>query len=144
MKQFIVLLAIVCAGNAWAQEETTTKRPVEVIEMKQSSKEPYTYVDEPAAFPGGTEALKQYLANNLVYPKKALELGLEGRCYVSFVVAANGTISDIQLLRGVAECPECDAEALRLVAAMPAWIPGKLDGKIVASTSRLPVTFRIN
>ena len=101
-----------------------------------------TIVDEPAGFPGGPSALNKYLADNLRYPAAAKEAQIQGKCYVKFVVAKDGTISQANVVKGVVNCTECNNEALRLVQSMPKWKPARNNGKIVASYFNLPITFR--
>ena len=115
-----------------------TKEPEKIIEDKKP--EIFTYVDEPATFKGN---LKQYLADNIKYPQTAVELGIEGKCYLLFVVSASGNISNVEVKRGVPDCPECDKEAVRVVKGMPNWTPGKNGGKAVNSTFNLPVSFKL-
>lgn len=118
------------------------KEKEEVVEKKEDNTV-HLYVEESAEFPGGMGALKQYLADNIKYPQTALELGVEGKCYLQFVVSASGNISNVEVKRGVPDCPECDKEAVRVVKNMPHWKPGKNGGKAVHSVFNLPVTFKI-
>ena len=120
----VILLGIV--GSSWSQE-----------------KEVIVVADEPATFPGGYKAMKVFIDSNLVCPTRALELGIEGKCYLQFVVKINGSIDSVKVIRGVPDCPECDQEALRLIRIMPNWIPGKINGKPVNSTFNMPLTFKI-
>ena len=101
----------------------------------------YAFTDEPAVFNGD---VKKYLAENIKYPQTAIELGLEGKCYLQFVVSANGNISNVDVKRGVPDCKECDEEAVRVVKRMPKWTPAKNAGKPVNSTFNLPVSFKLN
>ena len=101
----------------------------------------FAYVDEPASFNGD---LKQYLAANIVYPKRALEVGLQGKCHLQFNVSASGSISNVTIRRGVPDCPECDEEAVRVVKGMPKWNPGKIAGVAVDSVFNLPIKFATN
>lgn len=117
------------------------EKPKEVVVEKKE--EIFTYVDEPAEFPGGMAAMRKYLGENINYPQTAKELGLEGKCYLQFVVSANGNISNVEVKRGVPDCPECDKEAVRVVKGMPHWKPGKNGGKAVHSTFNLPVSFTL-
>ncbi len=114
------------------------KEPEKIVEPEKPTV--YTYVDEPAAFKGN---LKQYLADNIKYPQTAVELGIEGKCYLQFIVSASGNISNVEVKRGVPDCPECDKEAVRVVKNMPDWTPGKNGGKAVHSTFNLPVSFKL-
>lgn len=99
----------------------------------------FTVVEQSAQFPGGIEALKKFLQQNMVYPALARRMGIEGSVYVSFVVDKVGAISDVQILKGISA--ECDAEATRVVGMMPPWIPGKQSGHVVKSRFVLPLKF---
>ncbi len=104
----------------------------------------YDDPDEPANFPGGMSAARIFITTNLNYPQNAKENGIEGKCYLKFIVSESGNISNIKVVRGVQDCPECDQEAIRLLKSMPKWEPGKVNGKPVHSTFTLPVQFKLN
>lgn len=70
-----------------------------------------------------------------------MEKGIEGKCYIQFVIDVDGSITNVELLRGFDE--ECDAEALRVVNLMPKWKPGKKDGKPVRVNYLIPVAFKL-
>jgi len=100
------------------------------------------YASTPAAFPGGQEALDAYLENNVKYPAPAIENGIEGTVTVDFTVGTDGKVTDVKIVRPLD--PDLEAEAGRVVKAMPAWAPATDDnGKPVSSTVRLPVKFRL-
>jgi protein TonB len=71
-------------------------------------------------------------------------MSIEANCYLKFVVSENGYISNVTVIRGVQDCPECDAEAIRVIKSMPNWKPGKINGKAVASKFTLPVQYKLN
>ena len=105
----------------------------------------YDVVDEPAQFPGGQEALKKYIKDNLKFPQTAIDKGIEGKCYLKFIISENGYISNVKVIYGVVDCPECDQEAIRLIKSMPKWKPGKVNGEPVNSTSTLfPIQFKLD
>lgn len=89
----------------------------------------------------GTEALKKWLSQNLQYPPIAMENGHHGTVLCSFVVERDGAISNARVARGVD--PSLDKEALRLVKAMPKWIPGKQNGRPVRVRITLPISFKL-
>lgn len=103
----------------------------------------FEVTDEPASFPGGIESLKKYLAENIKYPQIAKDQGISGKVYLKFIVSDKGEISNVKIMRGVPDCPECDKEALRLIKTMPKWIPAKINGKLVNSVFSLPVQFKL-
>jgi len=101
----------------------------------------FSFVEENAQFPGGENALFKYLLTNITYPKEASDSGISGKVYVRFVVETNGTITGIEVLRGVH--PLLDKEALRVVKSMPNWSPAKQNGKAVRVYYTLPINFNL-
>ena len=92
-------------------------------------------------FPGGMGALMKYLSQNIKYPAEAHAKGIQGRVVVSFVVKKDGSIDGAKVARSVD--PYLDAEAMRVVAAMPKWEPGKQRGEAVNVRFTVPVMFRL-
>jgi periplasmic protein TonB len=109
----------------------------------EPSEKIYEFVDEPADFPGGRQALMKYLSDNIIYPESAQKNGIQGKCYFQFVVTDSGKVENVKLKKGVPDCPECDKEALRVIKKMPLWTPGKINGKNVNSLFSIPVTFKL-
>jgi protein TonB len=102
----------------------------------------YDYPSKYPEFPGGEPALFKYLSENLKYTKDAREINLEGPVYVSFVVLKDGSISDVQILRGLGA--GLDEEVIRVIKGMPDWNPGMQHGKNVNVRYRIPVKFNLN
>lgn len=103
---------------------------------------PYSVVEQMPEFPGGEAALLKYLNTSVKYPKIATENGIQGKVYVGFVVDRNGGISNVRIARGVDE--SIDKEAMRVVKAMPKWMPGKQNGEPVRVSFTLPINFVLN
>ena len=124
-----------------SSEKSTSPSPMEAPrkEKSKSQKESKTFmaVDKVAEFPGGMSALMNFLKENIKYPEGS---SATGRVIVRFVVEANGSIGDVEIVRSVS--PELDAEAERVVKLMPRWTPGEVNGKPVASYFNLPVSFK--
>lgn len=100
----------------------------------------YEIVEHNAEFPGGAQALAQYIKEHLRYPDEARQKSIDGhRVLVSFVVDKDGTIDSITVLRSLD--PLLDEEAVRLVSTMPKWQPATLRGKVVRERYVLPVDF---
>jgi protein TonB len=112
--------------------------------VETKPEEVYLDVEESAEFPGGRAAMMKYLAETIKYPEVAIENNIEGKCYLRFIVGTDGKITDVKVTRPVPDCPECDAEAKRVVKGMPRWKPGKIGGKGVRSYFDLPVNFKLN
>lgn len=83
----------------------------------------YDFVEVKPSFPGGNEALLDYINKNRQYPSEAYEQGIEGRVTCSFVVNSNGNISHIKVIRGCHK--SLNMEAMRLLSEMPSWHPGR-------------------
>lgn len=98
-------------------------------------------VEQKPSFPGGEAAMYQWLSQNIVYPVQASEEGIQGRVVVEFVVGKDGSVSNAHVVRP--RHPALDREALRVIQAMPRWIPGRNNGQPVKVTYTLPVTFRL-
>lgn len=125
-----------------SQAKALRIRKVEKQQPQEEPEEIFNVVDEMPAFPGGMEALMEYLKKNITYPATAKEEGLEGRVFISFVVEKDGSITNVTLLRGFYKA--CDEEALRVVRNMPAWEPGKEDGQPVRVRFNIPISFTLN
>ncbi len=101
----------------------------------------FEVVEQMPSFPGGLNALMNYLSTNIVYPEEAWKKGEEGRVVASFIVETDGSISNVSISRSVS--PLLDAEAVRVITAMPKWIPGKNNGKTVRVKFNVPISFKI-
>nr|WP_294859072.1 energy transducer TonB [uncultured Fluviicola sp.] len=117
--------------------------PKELEHIETRQPEIFDVVEEPATFPGGMEALRKYLVENIKYPQTAKDQGISGKVYLKFIVSDKGAISNVKIMKGVSNCPECDQEAIRVVRNMPKWIPAKDNGKVVNSYFTLPVQFKL-
>jgi len=112
-----------------------------IVEEKVDDEKPFEVVEQAPSFPGGLAELNKFLSDNIRYPVIAQENGIQGRVIIKFVVSKTGDISDIQVIRGVD--PSLDREAVRVVQAMPKWIPGRQRGQAVPVYFTLPVVFRL-
>lgn len=92
-------------------------------------------------FPGGQGVLMKYLAANIKYPASAVKAKKQGRVIVTFIIQKDGSVAKARIARSVD--PELDAEALRIVKAMPNWTPGTQDGKPVNVKYIIPVNFSL-
>lgn len=104
--------------------------------------DPFVVVEEMPMFPGGDPALLKYIAENTRYPQAAKEQNLQGKVIIRFCVTAEGGVSKISILKGVA--PELDAEAVRVVNSLPSFQPGKQGGKAVPVWYMVPIAFTLN
>lgn len=107
----------------------------------QLDEDVFIIVEDMPEFPGGEQALRQYLASKTIYPVPATENGIQGRVYVQFVVEKDGSIGRAKIARGVD--PSLDAEALRVINTSPKWKPGKQRGQNVAVSYIVPINFQL-
>ena len=108
------------------------------IEASQTDNDIFIIVDQQPEYPGGYEAMKEFIYKNLQNPDP--DACIHGRVVLNFIVEKNGTISDINVVRGIE--PKFDKEAVRVVQLMPKWIPGKQKGENVRVRFTLPISFR--
>ena len=144
----VALLLMVGCKPAADKNVVQEEIPFEASNVDQSepldatTDEVFEMVEVMPEYPGGTEGLYKYLAENVKYPEKAKADGTEGRVIVSFVVEKDGSVTDAQVRRGVSD--EVDAEALRVVQGMPQWKPGMVEGKPVRVNYNLPINFKLH
>jgi TonB family protein len=102
----------------------------------------YSQVDTAAAFPGGNEALVQWLSTSLQYPESAKLAGISGVVISTFIVEKDGRLSTVEVVRSLD--PACDAEVVRLLQQSPPWTPAKRAGQVVRMQMALPVKFALD
>ena len=93
-------------------------------------------------FRGGERKLMEFIGNNVVYPKEAIDAGIEGKVFVEFYIEKDGTVSNAKVLQGIGY--GCDEEALRVVGLMPKWAPGKVRGESIRVRYTLPINFKLS
>ena len=128
-------------GDADKKETATPKEADTQTEAKVDENTIFQVVQEMPEFPGGMAECMKWLNKNVNYPATAMEKGVQGRVIIQFVVNRDGSISEASVARGID--PDLDKEALRVVSAMPNWIPGKQRGQAVRVKYTLPVMFRL-
>lgn len=114
----------------------------EGFDSEEEEEEIFLFVEEMPTFPGGEEALLQQISNNLNYPRQAQRIGIEGRVHVKFVIYEDGSIRDIEIMKGIGA--GCDEEAKRVLASLPNFKPGKQRGTPVKVQMQIPIYFRLN
>ena len=127
-------------------EKSEPEGPLRVVKVgsrhKGSEKSDSAYVSV-ASFPGGFEAMVNFLVNNLKYPEAAKAAGHEGKAVVKFTVHADGSLSDFSILKS-SSWEELDEEALRIARSMPLWEPAiNEDGEAIETGFALPVNFKL-
>jgi TonB family protein len=118
------------------QKNMTTAKPAEEETV-------FEVVETMPSFPGGFEALINYMVTNVKYPEEAKKNGIQGKVFVSFIVEKDGSISHVKIVQGIGS--GCDEEAARVIKAMPDWIPGKnQENKTVRVQFNLPIVFSLD
>jgi protein TonB len=136
----VFLLALMgISVSTFAQEEVIIQNAKVSEATPNDSDQVYVFVEDNPVFPGGDEARLKYISNNITYPNIAIESGIQGTVYVTFVVEKDGSISNVKVLRGIGGA--CDEEALRVIRNMPKWQAGKHRGKEIRVQYNLPIKF---
>jgi len=126
-KVFIYFLAIVITQSSFGQTDSNN------VEIKK--------IEVMPQYPGGDEARDKFLSDNLTYPPLAKKQGIQGKVWVGFIVSKDGSISDVEILRGIGG--GCDEEVKRVIEKMPNWIPGTIGGEPVIVKFRFPINFTL-
>jgi Ca-activated chloride channel family protein len=133
-----------CSAPAMGKSSVAREDSEQVVvfeEEKDTDEETlFVVVETMPEFPGGEKAMKKFIAENLVYPPLVKERGIKGKVYLTFIVKADGTISNINVLRGIGG--GCNEEAVRVVKMMPRWKPGMQRAQPVAVQYNLVIEFK--
>ena len=124
------------------KQETTEVETVEtMVKEEVVEEEVLKVVEEMPVFPGGAGKMMEYIAKNIVYPTYAIENGIQGRVFVTFVVERDGSISNVKAMRGIGF--GCDEEAIRVIQSMPKWKPARQRGETVRCSYTIPIVFKM-
>jgi TonB family protein len=131
MKKLIVLIIVIV---------------IPFISFSQDSKEQDTChtfyaVEQMPEYPGGTNALLQYIADNIHYPQTAKENNIQGKVFVNFIVDETGQVTNVRVVKTVETL--LDAEAVRVIKSLPLWKPGMQKGKTVRVQFTIPINFAL-
>ena len=129
----VMLFAFIFTGNITLLGQTDATQNTEEKVFEKVDKEP--------EYPGGMQAMMQFIGSNVVYPADAKEAEVSGTAYVSFIIDEKGNVTEPKVLRSV--FPSIDAEAVRVVKMMPKWTPGEYQKKAVKVKYTLPIRFAL-
>jgi protein TonB len=123
------------------------KKEVVDVAVKKSEEEAepegaFDVVEKMPEFPGGAAVMMKFIAENVKYPEEAYSKGIEGRVLVQFIIEKDGSVTNVKVIKKVNDA--IDAEAVRVVKAMPKWKPGKQNGREVRVKYTIPVSFRLS
>lgn len=138
----LIMGNVVYSSNQEGQVQDSERKAYDITEQTQKAeKKIYEIVEQMPTYEGGTNAMMKYIRENLEYPKTAEDAGIQGRVIIRFVITEIGNVDNISVLRGIDSA--CDQEAVRVVKAMPKWIPGKQNGEAVSVYYNLPILFNL-
>lgn len=101
----------------------------------------FEQVDQTPEYLGGMPAMFEYLGKSLKYPKEAEQKKIQGKVFIKLIIEKDGSISETAIIKGIGY--GCDEEVTRAVKAMPKWLPGKKDNKLVRTSMVLPIMFAL-
>lgn len=133
MKKLIILSLMALFGLTTVSAQKTV--------VAQKNQKVFDVVEQMPEYPGGIQALFEYLSQNVKYPADAEKQKVEGRVIATFVVETDGTINNVEVVKPV--FPSLDAEAIRVLQGMPKWTPGKQSGKEVRVKYTVPINFHL-
>jgi TonB family C-terminal domain len=133
MKKLIIMSLMAMFGFTTVSAQKTV--------VAEKNQQVFDIVEQMPEYPGGLPALLDYLNQNVKYPEDAEKQKIEGRVLAVFVVETDGSISNVEVVKPV--FPSLDAEAVRVLAAMPKWTPGKQSGKLVRVKYTVPINFQL-
>ncbi|MBQ4421087.1 MAG: energy transducer TonB [Bacteroidales bacterium] len=132
----LMLLCIVslqAQGNKKTNDKSTNKNI--------TADKVYESCEQSAEFPGGFDTMLNFISSTLEYPPQSIENKIEGRVVVKFIIETDGSISNVEILKGLDEY--CNQETLRIIKAMPRWKPAEEKGKKVRQQFVIPIRFKL-
>ncbi|MCR9085047.1 MAG: energy transducer TonB [Cyclobacteriaceae bacterium] len=153
----LMVIVFACDQNLADDESIKPENVVEIqdadgtVQLKEmvngklveiSADEIFDVVETQPMPAGGMAGWNEYLKANLKYPAKAKEDGIEGTVIAVFVINTDGSITDVEILRGVGA--GLDEEAVRVIQNAPNWEPGKQRGREVRTRMRVPIRFKLS
>jgi protein TonB len=130
----------ISGDNLMPDDIVTEYQVIKINDVVQKT-EVFSFVEEMPSYPGGTEALLSFMSSNIIYPEIAKRAGVEGKVFVGFIVEPNGSITEIQLIKGIGA--GCDEEAIRVLKLAGNWNPGRQNGKAVRVRMTIPFSFQL-
>lgn len=131
MKKLIMMSLMALFGLTTVSAQKTV--------IAEKNQQVFDVVEQMPEYPGGIQALFEYLQQNVKYPEDAKKQKIEGRVIATFVVETDGSINNVEVVKPA--FPSLDAEAVRVLSAMPKWKPGMQSGKAVRVKYTVPINF---
>ncbi len=131
---------IVIDSEVLEEEPIVEFIPSEIPEEKAETA-PVNFAEVMPSFEGGMQNFYKFISKNIRYPKQAKRMGVEGRVVVQFVVERDGSLTDINIMRGIGA--GCDEEAIRVMKLVPKFLPGKQGDVRVRVQMVVPINFTL-
>lgn len=133
MKKLIMMSLMTLFGLSTVSAQKTV--------VAEKNQKVFDVVEQMPEYPGGMSALLDFLMQNVKYPEDAEKQKIEGRVIATFIVETDGSVSNVKVVKPV--FPSLDAEAIRVLSAMPKWVPGKQSGKVIRVKYTVPISFNL-
>ena len=141
MKNLFIIQAFLCMTLCVSAQDTISSNN-QANTTQSSDSLCFVVVERMPEFPGGQQAMLQFVAENIKYPVIAQENGVQGRAICQFIIEKDGRVNDVVIVRSTGDAA-LDEEAIRVVLSMPAWKPGIHRGKPVRVKYTMPINFRL-
>jgi len=138
----LMAVVILLSGSSFNRILAQTSNKESSNKTDKKPEKAYEKVDVAPQYPGGDEALINFLASNIKYPEEAKKLGIQGKVVVTFVIQPTGEVADVKVLKGIGS--GCDEESVRVIKMMPKWKPGEMKGKTVSVKYVLPISYTLD
>jgi len=113
--------------------------PPEIEE--EEADEIFTIVETNPVPVGGYKQFYEEVGKNIRYPRSAINMRIEGKVFVEFVVDKTGELTNLKVVKGISK--DCNEEAIRVMESMPKWKPGKQRGRAVRVKMVIPITYKL-
>jgi protein TonB len=105
------------------------------------TEKPYLIATEMPQFPGGSQAMIEFIQDHLEYPPEEKKKNIQGTILMQFIVEKDGSLSEIKAIKRVEGGRNLEKEAERVIRLMPKWIPGTYENKSVRVYKSVPFYF---
>ena len=138
----LILVALSLASPLMSQVSGLSVNKSAYRENYQDNGQVFTVVEQMPEYPGGKDAMFQYIKDNLHYPQSVKDDGIQGRAICQFIVNTDGTICCAEIAKSTGNAL-LDREAILLIKSMPAWTPGMQNGQPIRVKYTIPINFRL-
>lgn len=138
---FALCLPILLSSFYFDSLDTSTFDSSVFLGSKYEDTTVYETPQIPPKYVGGDEALSNFIKKTVRYPSASIMNGEQGKVYVQFIVEKDGSVSNIEIFKGVSS--NLNEESMRVISLMPKWTPGMHQGEAVRTKVVVPVIFKL-